>query len=113
MHAGDEDRAPGRPVVTPIAASATFHDSPVPEGDVRYTRYGTNPNHLVVAERIAALENAEAALVTASGMAAISLTLLAILRPGDHILAARALYGHTVRLLEEELLPLGFETSFV
>ena len=47
VHAGSSERTPGAPVATPIYPSATFYSAPVPEGEVRYTRYGTNPNHLL------------------------------------------------------------------
>lgn len=113
VHAGAGERHAGAPVVTPVVASATFHNAPVPTGEVLYTRYGTNPTHRAVADRIAALEGAEAAIVVASGMAATSLALLAALRPGDHVLASRMLYGQTARLLEDELRPYGIESTFV
>ncbi|HEX7120415.1 MAG TPA: aminotransferase class I/II-fold pyridoxal phosphate-dependent enzyme [Longimicrobiales bacterium] len=113
VHAGSPTRGPGAPVVTPIVPSATFFNEPEPTGDVRYTRYGTNPNHEVLAEKLAALEGAEAALPLGSGLAAISLSLLACCGAGDHIVAARALYGGTAKLLTRELPRLGIETTFV
>jgi cystathionine beta-lyase/cystathionine gamma-synthase len=85
----------------------------MPEGEVRYTRYGTNPNHLALAEKMRALEGAEASLVLGSGNAASALTLLTLAAAGDHVVAARQLYGGTLRLLTRELPRLGIETTFV
>ncbi|MBI4409625.1 MAG: aminotransferase class I/II-fold pyridoxal phosphate-dependent enzyme [Gemmatimonadetes bacterium] len=113
VHAGGAAPAPDAPLVTPITESATFYNEPVPTKEVLYTRYGTNPNQRVVAEKIAALEGAEAALVVGSGMAACSLALLAFVGSGDHVVAARALYGGTVRLLQRELPRLGVAVTLV
>lgn len=112
VHAGEAERADGAPVVSPIVNSATFYNAPVPEGEVRYTRYGTNPTHLAVASKAAALEGAEAALVVASGMAAMAVTLLSIVGAGDRVVAARALYGQTAKLLTDELARLGVDVAF-
>ena len=65
-----------------------------------YTRYG-NPTLTIAEEKIAALEGAEAAMVTASGMAAISSALLSILKAGDEVIATRALYGGSYRLMRD------------
>lgn len=62
---------------------------------VRYTRCNNNPSQLAVGARLAALEGAAAAVPLASGMAAISTTLLTLLAAGDHILIQRATYGGT------------------
>jgi cystathionine beta-lyase/cystathionine gamma-synthase len=113
VHSGSPPAGPDRPVVTPIYQSATFYTDAEPAGEVRYTRYGTNPNHLALAERLAALENTETALVVASGNAAIALSLLSCTGTGDHIVAARSLYGGTLRLLTTDLPALGIETTFV
>ncbi|HEX6938541.1 MAG TPA: aminotransferase class I/II-fold pyridoxal phosphate-dependent enzyme [Longimicrobiales bacterium] len=113
VHAGNPAREPGAPVVTPIVPSATFYNEPEPVGEVRYTRYGTNPNHRVLAEKLAALEGAEAAIAVGSGMAAMALALLALCRAGDRIVASRALYGGTATLLTRDLPRLGIETTFV
>lgn len=113
VHAGSMPPEANAPVVTPLVHSATFYTETEPSGEVRYTRYGTNPNHQVLAAKLSALEGAEAALVTASGMAACAMTLLALLRTGDHVVAPRALYGGTRTLLEEELPRLGIATTLV
>lgn len=77
-----------------------------------YTRLG-NPNHAVVEQKVASLENGEAAVALASGMGAISATLLTLLGAGDHLVAGRVLYGCTFSLLNHGLARLGIETSFV
>jgi len=77
-----------------------------------YTRDG-NPNHAALAADMSALEGAESSVVCSSGMGAIAATLLAHLRAGDHIIAARSLYGHTLKLLERLRSTHGIEVSFV
>lgn len=77
-----------------------------------YTRLG-NPNHVVVETKVADLENGEAAVATASGMAAISAALTSTLRSGEHIVASKVLYGCTYSLLHNVLPRFGIETTFV
>ena len=77
-----------------------------------YARYG-NPTVAMFEERIAALEGAEDAFATASGMAAVSGALTAMLRAGDHVVAARALFGSCLYVLEEVLTRFGVEVTFV
>jgi cystathionine gamma-synthase len=77
-----------------------------------YGRFGT-PNHTMLEETLAALEGAEAALVTASGMGALTAMFLAALRPGDHLVAGRDLYGSTTALLREQAPRWGIAVSFV
>jgi methionine-gamma-lyase len=77
-----------------------------------YTRLG-NPNHVVLETKVADLENGEAAVATASGMAAISAALMTLLQAGDHVVAGRVLYGCTFSLLHHVLPRFGIETSFV
>lgn len=113
VHAGGSPPGADAPVVSPIYQTATFFTDAVPTGEVRYTRYGTNPNHELLAERLAALEGAERALPLASGNAAMALALLACVQAGEHIVALRSLYGGTLRLLNRELPRLGIETGWV
>ena len=114
IHAGSGQRTPGEPVVAPIAQSATFHWSGPDDGvELRYSRYGNNPNHLQVAAKVAALEGTEAALVLSSGMAAMAMTLLSLVEAGDEIVASRHLYGATVQLLRNEFPRRGIRVSFV
>src|SRR4030095_14514242 len=63
--------------------------------DLKYIRLNNTPNHLALHQKLAAVENAEAALVTGSGMAAISTSLLTVLKAGDHLLIQSSLYGRT------------------
>lgn len=113
VHAGHEHREPGDPVVSPIYPAATFYTDAVPAGEVLYTRYGTNPNHTILGQKIAALEGAEAALPLASGNAAMALALLSQAGAGDHIVAQRELYGGTLELLNKEFPRLGIQTTYV
>ena len=69
---------------------------------VRYIRLSNSPNHLLLQARLAVLESGEAALVTGSGMAAISAAILAFVSQGEHLLAQRTLYGGTQSFLDED-----------
>jgi len=77
-----------------------------------YTRIN-NPTNDILEQRLAALEGGVAALVTASGTAAIATTLLVLLKSGDHIVASNSLYGGTYNLLSVTLPRLGITTTFV
>ncbi|MCR9125069.1 MAG: O-succinylhomoserine sulfhydrylase [Rhodobacteraceae bacterium] len=77
-----------------------------------YARYG-NPTVAMFEDRIAGLEGAEDAFATASGMAAVSGALMAMLRAGDHVVAARALFGSCLYVLENVLRRYGVEVDFV
>ncbi len=77
-----------------------------------YTRLN-NPTNDILEQRLAALEGGVAAVVTASGTAAISTTLLTLLKAGDHIVASSSLYGGTFNLLNVTLPRLGITTTFV
>ena len=103
VHAGEPDPRIEGAVTTPIFQTATFtHDNP--EAPPRYIRYNNTPNHEALHEKLAALTETESTLVTASGMAAISSTLLSLLDAGDHLVAPRSLYGGTLDLFDD-LLP--------
>jgi cystathionine beta-lyase/cystathionine gamma-synthase len=80
---------------------------------VRYIRLNNTPNHLALAEKLAALENAEDAVVTASGMAAISTSLLTFLRQGDHLLAQDCLYGGTHDFVAGDIEKFGISYDFI
>jgi cystathionine beta-lyase/cystathionine gamma-synthase len=77
-----------------------------------YGRFGT-ANHAMLEAALAALEGTEAALVTSSGMGALSAFLLSALQPGDHLVAGRDLYGTTTALLREQAARWGVTVSFV
>ena len=82
------------------------------EDEFIYARYG-NPTVSIFEKRIALLEGAEAAFATASGMAAVHGALCSVLKAGDHVVAARALFGSCLYVLEEVLTKFGVEVSFV
>ena len=81
--------------------------------DLRYHRLSTTPSQVDLHARLAALEGGEAAVATASGMAAITTTLLSLLRAGDHLLASDCLYGGTHDFLTDHADDLGWSCSFV
>ena len=82
------------------------------EDEFIYARYG-NPTVAMFEDRIAALEGTEAAFATASGMAAVSGALMSMLKAGDHVVSARALFGSCLYVLEEILTRYGVEVTFV
>jgi methionine-gamma-lyase len=109
IHAGEGKFQKNEPVGTVIARTASFTFSSSEEmrlwaegksSAYMYTRYA-NPTLAVAEEKIARLEGGEAALVTASGMAAISSALLSVLKAGDEVIATQALYGGSYRLMRD------------
>jgi O-acetylhomoserine (thiol)-lyase len=121
LHAGHDVTANGGTRAVPIyqTTSYVFKDSDhaanlfsLAEPGFIYTRLN-NPTNDVLEQRLAALEGGIAAVVTASGTAAISTTLLTLLKAGDHIVASSSLYGGTYNLLSVTLPRLGITTTFV
>jgi methionine-gamma-lyase len=116
IHAGEGVRhGVGGPVSAPICRTSTFTFSSTAEmkrwaeGKSKafiYTRYG-NPSLAIAEGKIAALEGAEAAVVTASGMAAISHALLSALKAGDEVISTAQVYGGTYRLMRDVFPGLG------
>jgi methionine-gamma-lyase len=118
---GGEDQNPTSGVSSPIFQSSTFRFSDPKEMAEAmaskahpqfYGRYGT-PNTRQVESALAGLEGGEAALVTASGMAAISLVMLSYLKAGDHLIAQRNIYPTSYNLIHRKLSNLGIEVTFV
>lgn len=119
---------PSGPVEAPLVLSSAFRfesaevaerafaeaSSGAADEDPTYI-YGRwqNPSVLELERSLAALEGGEAAIATASGMAAVSGAALGLLQAGDHVVAPRALYGETARLFRERLPRLGIETTFL
>ena len=101
------------PVTTPVYQSSTFINQVGSTEEVLYTRYGNNPNQLEIARRLAALEGSEDAIFLASGMGATALAHLAVLQPGDHLLATNWIYGGTRVLFTQEFRRLGIDVTFV
>lgn len=121
IHSGELKTGVNAPVTTPIVRSANFTFAGTAEmkrwaeGKSKayiYTRYG-NPTLAVAEAKIAALENGEAAVVTASGSAAISSTLLSLLQAGDELIATRQLYGGSYRLMRDILPRMGIRVRHV
>jgi cystathionine beta-lyase/cystathionine gamma-synthase len=106
------------PLATPIYQTSTFEVSDNDEqlqattGDRFYTRYG-NPTHTVVEQAVARLEGTQASLLFASGMAAITTSVLALVRSGDHIVAQSDLYGGAMKFFTQWLPKFGVETTLV
>jgi cystathionine beta-lyase/cystathionine gamma-synthase len=114
IHAGEPEPRIDGAVTMPIFQTAMFESAGEKSyHEIRYLRLNNTPNHVALHAKLAALENAEAALVTSSGMAAISTALLALLSNGDHFLAQNCLYGGTHDLVTKDLLGYGITHSFV
>ncbi len=113
IHGDAPARTAPEPVAAPIYQSSTFVSRFASNEEVLYTRYGNNPNQLRLAERLARLEEAEAAIFVASGMGATALAHLAVLNPGDHLLSSDWIYGGTRKLFTEEFKRFGIDVSFV
>jgi methionine-gamma-lyase len=120
IHA-DRDVHPSRSVARPIYQTAAFwaedgesfaQAAVEPRGKDFYTRYG-NPNHAQVAAVVAQLENTEAAMLTASGMAALTTTVLTLVSAGDHVIGQKSTYGGTASVLLNLLPRLGISTTQV
>ena len=105
--------APDTPVVAPLVQSVTFVQPHGTAEGLRYAGKGNSPNAELVQRRVALLEGAEAALVTASGMGATACAMLALLRPGDHLVSSAWVYGDTQQLFARELTSFGVEVTFV
>jgi methionine-gamma-lyase len=122
IHGGEPPRhGVGAPVGTPICRTSTFTFSSTAEmklwaeGKSKayiYTRYG-NPTLAVAEGKIAALEGAEAAVVTASGMAAISSALLGVLKCGDELISTAQVYGGSYRLMRDVFPDMGIRVHHV
>ena len=98
--------------VYPTAEAAEARFVALGEDEFIYARYG-NPTVAAFEDRIKAIEGTEDAFATASGMAAVSGALLAMLRAGDHVVAARALFGSCLYVLEEVLVRYGVRVTLV
>ncbi|GAA1661194.1 PLP-dependent aspartate aminotransferase family protein [Glycomyces endophyticus] len=114
VHAAEPRPAHGGSIVHPLYQGTVFESVPGESYDeLQYIRLNTNPSQAHLHRKLAALEGAEAGLATASGMAAITTTLLATLAAGDHVIAAGAFYGGTHHFLTEQAPRLGWNVDFV
>ncbi|TPN83426.1 trans-sulfuration enzyme family protein [Aquimarina algicola] len=109
-HLGEIKDQQFKGAVSPIYMSTSYAFEDV---DIkRYPRYFNTPNQEALGKKIAALEKGEASLIFGSGMAAISTTLFAFLKKGDHIVLQRAIYGGTANLVNEEFEKHNIEFSY-
>lgn len=112
VHAGEPAPRIHGAVIAPIFQSATFEfDGSGGYDDIKYVRLNNTPNHDTLHAKLACIESAEAALVTGSGMAAISGALLAVLQHGDHVLVQDSLYGGTDAFVHNVLPRWGIEAT--
>lgn len=121
IHAGEAPDPTTGALVPPLHLASTYHLGTAENGAAIfagekegfvYSRWG-NPTVEILQQRVAALENAEAALCTASGMAAIMTAVLNVVRAGDHMISAKAIYPSAYHLFDVELRGLGIDTTFV
>ncbi len=114
IHSGEMNPRPLGAVSMPVFQSSTFeYSGEVGYHAIRYIRLNNTPNHVVLSAKLADLENAEAAMVTSSGMAAISTALLTVLNKGDHLLMQKVLYGGTFDFVSKELSLYGIEYDLI
>jgi len=121
VHAGESPCPATGALDTPIYQSTTFVSANSDEmaavyseekPGYMYTRYG-NPTIHALEAKLAALEGGEAALATSSGMAAVSTAILGYVKAGDHVVAARSIYGATYDFLNRKLPRMGASATFV
>ncbi len=121
VHAGEDRHGEAGPLTTPVVQTSVFIIPGLDElrryaeGDrdfYLYSRYG-NPTVKATEDKIAALEGAEAAVLTASGMSAEMIAALTVCQAGDEILSMLDIYGGTVRLFEDVLARCGIKTRFI
>ncbi|HEY2380194.1 MAG TPA: PLP-dependent aspartate aminotransferase family protein [Terriglobia bacterium] len=114
IHAGEPEPRIEGAVILPIFQSAMFEYGEEDDyHSLKYIRLNNTPNHTALHEKLAALENAEDAIVTASGMAAISTALLTVLSAGDHLLVQDSLYGGTHNFVTKDLGAFGIAYDFI
>ncbi|MFE8697179.1 trans-sulfuration enzyme family protein [Cytobacillus sp. FJAT-53684] len=120
LHSVEKNKKPIKSKITPIYQTSAFTFDHLDElegffqgeGNYLYSRTG-NPNTDELGQAVAAIEGAPAGVATSSGLSAILAGVLAVVRSGDHIVAADDLYGGSFHLLKEELNQLGIKTTFV
>ncbi len=121
IHAGARKDIQYGALATPIYSTSTFEFDSAEQGGARfagqeqgyiYSRLG-NPTVAVLEEKLAALENAEAALAVSSGIGAVTTALWTALKAGDHVVADETLYGCTFAFLNHGISRFGVDVSFV
>ena len=114
VHGGERRPGPDGSVVFPIYQGTVYEVEPgTGYHDLKYIRLNSTPSQQYLHGKLAALEGAEAAVATSSGMAAVTTILLSLMRAGDHLLAGDCLYGGTHDFLTGRAADLGWSVSFV
>jgi cystathionine beta-lyase/cystathionine gamma-synthase len=114
VHGGERRPGPEGSVVFPIYQGTVYEVEPgTGYHDLKYIRLNSTPSQRYLHDKLAALEGAEAAVATSSGMAAVTTILLSLMRAGDHLLASDCLYGGTHDFLTGRAADLGWSFSFV
>ncbi len=117
IHGGEPSPLIERAVTMPIFQSSTYEIAGNSSGeinyhDIKYVRLNNTPNHVALHEKIAQIEQGEAAIVSSSGMASITSALLGLVGPGEHLIAQDNLYGGTLHFLKEFFPKMGREVTF-
>jgi cystathionine beta-lyase/cystathionine gamma-synthase len=118
VHGAADLEKKNAPLSTPIYQTSTFQVTDndeqvrITHTDHYYTRYG-NPTNTVAEKTIAELEGVDSALTFASGMGAVTTTIMALLQSGDHIVAQRDIYGGVIKFLSQWAPKMGIDTTFV
>ena len=114
VHGGERRPGPDGSVVFPIYQGTVYEVEPgTSYHDLKYIRLELDPSQHYLHDKLAAIEGAEAAVATSSGMAAVTTILLSLMRAGDHLLASDCLYGGTHDFLTGNATDLGWSFSFV
>jgi cystathionine gamma-synthase/cystathionine gamma-lyase/cystathionine beta-lyase len=114
VHGGERRPGPDGSVVFPIYQGTVYEVEPgTGYHDLKYIRLNSTPSQVYLHDKLAAMEGAEAAVATSSGMAAVTTILLSLMRAGDHLIASDCLYGGTHDFLTEHAADLGWSVSFV
>ena len=114
VHGGERRPGPDGSLVFPIYQGTVYEVEPgTSYHDIKYIRLNSTPSQQYLHDKLAALEGAEAAVATSSGMAAVTTILLSLMRAGDHLLASDCLYGGTHDFLTGRAADLGWSFSFV
>jgi cystathionine beta-lyase/cystathionine gamma-synthase len=114
VHGGERRPGPEGSAVFPIYQGTVYEVEPgTGYHDLKYIRLNSTPSQQYLHDKLAALEGAEAAVATSSGMAAVTTILLSLMRAGDHLLASDCLYGGTHDFLTGHAADLGWSYSFV
>jgi len=120
VHAGEEGVRPNREVTTPVSLTSTYQFESMEEvreyitgrrAHFEYGRYG-NPTRQAAADKLTNLEGADSCLMTASGMNAVTTSLLTLLSEGDHVVATSDIYKKTLYFLQYDLARFGVEATF-